>query len=457
MRGKKRGMAKLNNSTMDNLSHQAEKQNRIPMDLYQKYEVKRGLRNEDGSGVLVGLTEIGDVHGYIFDEGERVPVDGRLLYRGINITEIAKGFQKDRRFGFEEATYLLLFGDLPKRRQLVEFRALLGANRTLPDGFIENMILKSPSRDVVNKLARSVLVSYSYDPNPDDISIKNVLRQCLELIARFPTMVAYGYQAKRHYFDGKSLFIHRPRPELSTAENLLHLIRPDSSFTRLEAEILDLALVIHAEHGGGNNSTFTTHVVSSTGTDTYSAIAAAVGSLKGPLHGGANLKVMDMMKTIQSNVTDLKDDSEIKNHLTKILRKRVFDRKGLIYGIGHAVYTLSDPRATLLRQKAEALAKAKGQSEEFDLYQRVARLAAEVIQKEKASAKSLTANVDFYSGFVYKMLDIPLELYTPIFCIARIAGWTAHRIEEIISGGRIIRPAYRNVVRDRDYVTLNKR
>ena len=457
MRGKKRGMAKLNNSTMDNLSHQAEKQNRIPMDLYQKYEVKRGLRNEDGSGVLVGLTEIGDVHGYIFDEGERVPVDGRLLYRGINITELAKGFQKDRRFGFEEATYLLLFGDLPKRRQLVEFRALLGANRTLPDGFIENMILKSPSRDVVNKLARSVLVSYSYDPNPDDISIKNVLRQCLELIARFPTMVAYGYQAKRHYFDGKSLFIHRPRPELSTAENLLHLIRPDSSFTRLEAEILDLALVIHAEHGGGNNSTFTTHVVSSTGTDTYSAIAAAVGSLKGPLHGGANLKVMDMMKTIQSNVTDLKDDSEIKNHLTKILRKRVFDRKGLIYGIGHAVYTLSDPRATLLRQKAEALAKAKGQSEEFDLYQRVARLAAEVIQKEKASAKSLTANVDFYSGFVYKMLDIPLELYTPIFCIARIAGWTAHRIEEIISGGRIIRPAYRNVVRDRDYVTLNKR
>lgn len=457
MRGKKRGMAKLNNSTMDNLSHQAEKQNRIPMDLYQKYEVKRGLRNEDGSGVLVGLTEIGDVHGYIFDEGERVPVDGRLLYRGINITELAKGFQKDRRFGFEEATYLLLFGDLPKRRQLVEFRALLGANRTLPDGFIENMILKSPSRDVVNKLARSVLVSYSYDPNPDDISIKNVLRQCLELIARFPTMVAYGYQAKRHYFDGKSLFIHRPRPELSTAENLLHLIRPDSSFTRLEAETLDLALVIHAEHGGGNNSTFTTHVVSSTGTDTYSAIAAAVGSLKGPLHGGANLKVMDMMKTIQSNVTDLKDDSEIKNHLTKILRKRVFDRKGLIYGIGHAVYTLSDPRATLLRQKAEALAKAKGQSEEFDLYQRVARLAAEVIQKEKASAKSLTANVDFYSGFVYKMLDIPLELYTPIFCIARIAGWTAHRIEEIISGGRIIRPAYRNVVRDRDYVTLNKR
>ena len=321
MRGKKRGMGKLNHSTMENLSQKAEKQNRIPMELYQKYSVKRGLRNEDGSGVLVGLTEIGDVHGYIFDEGERVPVDGRLLYRGINITEIAKGFQKDRRFGFEESAYLLLFGNLPKRKQLEEFRALLGGYRTLPDGFIENMILKAPSRDVVNKLARSVLVSYSYDPNPDDIRIKNVLRQCLELIARFPTMVAYGYQAKRHYFDGKSLFIHRPRSDLSTAENLLHLIRPDSTYTRLEAEILDLALVIHAEHGGGNNSTFTTHVVTSTGTDTYSAIAAAVGSLKGPLHGGANLKVMEMMRNIQSNVKNLTNDDEIKNHLTKILQK----------------------------------------------------------------------------------------------------------------------------------------
>ncbi len=456
MRGKKQGMAKLNNSTMDNLSQKAEKQNRIPMELYQKYSVKRGLRNEDSSGVLVGLTEIGDVHGYIFDEGERVPVDGRLLYRGINITEIARGFQKDRRFGFEESAYLLLFGDLPKRKQLQEFRALLGGYRTLPDGFIENMILKAPSRDVVNKLARSVLVGYSYDPNPDDIRIKNVLRQCLELIARFPTMVAYGYQAKRHYFDGKSLFIHRPRPELSTAENLLHLIRPDSTYTRLEAEILDLALVIHAEHGGGNNSTFTTHVVTSTGTDTYSAIAAAVGSLKGPLHGGANLKVMEMIRNIQSKVKDVTDDDEIKMYLTKILQRRVFDRKGLIYGIGHAVYTLSDPRATLLKQKAESLAKAKAKTEEFDLYQRVARVAA-VILKERTSAKSVTANVDFYSGFVYKMLGIPLELYTPIFCIARIAGWSAHRIEELISGGRIIRPAYRNVVRDREYLPIKQR
>ncbi len=457
MQAKKKNLGKSNNSTMEILSQRAQKQNRIPMDLYQKYEVKRGLRNEDGSGVLVGLTEIGDVHGYIFDEGERVPVDGRLLYRGISITDIAKGFQKDRRFGFEEIIFLLLFGELPTRKELEEFRRLLGSYRALPEGFIENMILKSPSRDVVNKLARSILVCYSYDPNPDDIRIKNILRQCLELIARFPTMVAYGYQAKRHYFDGKSLFIHRPRPELNTAENLLHLIRADSSFTRLEAETLDLALVIHAEHGGGNNSTFTTHVVSSTGTDTYSAMAAAVGSLKGPLHGGANLKVMDMMRNIQSNVKDWKDEEEIRSHLTKILQKRAFDRKGLIYGIGHAVYTLSDPRAALLRQKAETLAKAKNQIDEFELYQTVAKVATEVIKKEKASAKSLTPNVDFYSGFVYKMLGIPIELYTPIFCIARVAGWSAHRIEELISGGRIIRPAYRNVIRDRDYIPINRR
>ena len=457
MQAKKKGVGKSNNSIMETLSQRAQKQNRIPMDLYQKYEVKRGLRNEDGSGVLVGLTEIGDVHGYIFDEGERVPVEGRLLYRGINITDIAKGFQKDRRFGFEEIAFLLLFGNLPTRKELEEFKSLLGSYRALPEGFIENMILKSPSRDVVNKLARSILVCYSYDPNPDDIRIKNILRQCLELIARFPTMVAYGYQAKRHYFDGKSLFIHRPRPELSTAENLLHLIRADSSYSRLEAETLDLALVIHAEHGGGNNSTFTTHVVSSTGTDTYSAMAAAVGSLKGPLHGGANLKVMDMMRNIQSNVKDWKDEDEIRSHLTKILHKRAFDRKGLIYGIGHAVYTISDPRANLLRQKAEALAKAKNQINEFELYQTVAKVAAEVIKKEKASAKSLTANVDFYSGFVYKMLGIPIELYTPIFCISRVAGWSAHRIEEIISGGRIIRPAYRNVIRDRDYIPINRR
>jgi citrate synthase len=319
------------------------------------------------------------------------------------------------------------------------------------------MILKAPSQDIVNKLARSVLVCYSYDPNPDDLSLKNVLRQSIELIARFPTMTAYGYQAKSHYFDGKSLYIHRPRKNLATAENLLHLIRPDSKFTRLEAETLDLALVLHAEHGGGNNSTFTTHVVTSTGTDTYSAIAAAVGSLKGPLHGGANLKVLEMMENIKTQVKDWQDDEEIAEYLAKILHKQAFDGQGLIYGIGHAVYTLSDPRALLLKTKAEELAVAKDRSEEFDLYERVAKLVPSVFKEVKNSTKVVSANVDFYSGFVYDMLGIPRELYTPIFCVARIAGWCAHRIEEIISGGRIIRPAYRNVLRNKEYLPMAQR
>jgi citrate synthase len=448
---------KIDTELLDELTRNAEKMNRIPQDLYQKYSVKRGLRNEDGTGVLVGLTEIGDVHGYIIDEGEIVPVDGRLEYRGINVQEITKGFQAEKRYGFEEVCYLLLFGTLPTQQQLDQFKTLLGENRALPNGFTENMILKAPSREIVNKLDRSVLVCYSYDPNPDDLNLKNVLRQSIELIARFPTMVAYGYQAKCHYFDGKSLFIHRPQKDLCTAENLLHLIRPDSKYSRLEAETLDLALALHAEHGGGNNSTFTTHVVSSTGTDTYSAIAAAVGSLKGPLHGGANLKVMEMMGAIKEQVKDWQDDEELAAYLAKILRKETFDGKGLIYGIGHAVYTLSDPRAVLLKAKAKELADAKGRSEEFDLYDRVARLSPGVFKQEKNSAKVVSANVDFYSGFVYDMLDIPKELYTPIFCVARIAGWCAHRIEEIISGGRIIRPAYRNVLRNQEYVPVHER
>jgi citrate synthase len=447
----------INGRLLEELTRHAESQNRIPLELYQKYSVKRGLRNDDGSGVLVGLTEIGDVHGFIFDEGEKVPDEGRLVYRGINITDLVAGFQEDRRLGFEETAYLLLFGELPTRQELERFTSVLGENRALPEGFTENMILKAPSRDVMNKLARSVLVCYSYDKNPDDLSLKNVLRQCIELIARLPTMAAYGYQAKCHYFDGKSLFIHRPQKELSTAENLLHLIRPDSKFSRLEAETLDLSLVLHAEHGGGNNSTFTVHVVSSSGTDTYSAIAAAAGSLKGPLHGGANLKVQAMMDDIKENVKDWQDDEEVARYLGRILRREAFDGQGLIYGIGHAVYTLSDPRAVLLKQKAEALAAAKGRDEEFVLYAKVAALAPEVFRKEKNSEKVVAPNVDFYSGFVYEMLDIPKELYTPIFCIARIAGWSAHHIEEIVSGGRIIRPAYRNVLRHRDYLPLEKR
>jgi citrate synthase len=448
---------KIDTVLLDELAHHAETMNRIPLELYQKFSVKRGLRNDDGTGVLVGLTEIGDVHGYIIDEGEIVSVDGRLEYRGINVHDIAAGFQAEKRFGFEEVCYLLLFGALPTKEELTQFTTILNENRALPNGFTENMILKAPSNDIVNKLARSVLVYYSYDPNPDDVSLKNVLRQSIELIARFSTMVAYGYQAKSHYFDHKSLFIHRPRHDLGTAENFLHLIRPDSKYSKLEAETLDLALVLHAEHGGGNNSTFTTHVVSSTGTDTYSAISAAVGSLKGPLHGGANLKVMQMMADIEEHVKDWKDDEEVGAYLVKILRKEAFDGKGLIYGVGHAVYTLSDPRAVLLKKKARELAAVKKRDEEFDLYERVARLSPEAFSSVKSSDKVISANVDFYSGFVYDMLGIPMELYTPIFCIARIAGWCAHRIEELISGGRIIRPAYRNIVRNREYVPLKNR
>ena len=448
---------KIDKILLDELARHAEQMNRIPLDLYQKYSVKRGLRNDDGTGVLVGLTEIGDVHGYIIDEGEIVSVEGRLEYRGINVNDIVAGFQLENRFGFEEVCYLLLFGALPTKEQLDQFTAILGENRALPDGFTENMILKAPSREIVNKLARSVLVCYSYDTNPDDVSLKNILRQSIELISRFSTMVAYGYQAKSHYFDQKSLFIHRPRHDLCTAENFLHLTRPDSKFSKLEAETLDLALVLHAEHGGGNNSTFTTHVVSSTGTDTYSAISAAVGSLKGPLHGGANLKVMEMMADIKEHVKDWKDEDEVKAFLVKILKKEAFDGKGLIYGVGHAVYTLSDPRAVLLKEKACELAGAKKLGEEFALYEMVARLSPEAFASVKNSDKVISANVDFYSGFVYDMLGIPKELYTPIFCIARIAGWCAHRIEELISGGRIIRPAYRNIVRNKEYIPLKNR
>jgi len=432
----------------------AERNNRFDPALYHKYNVKRGLRNSDESGVLVGLTEIGDVHGYIFDEGERIPEEGRLMYRGINIEEIVKGFQEDGRFGFEEAAYLLLFGELPNRQRLEEFEELLDEHRELPEGFIENMILKAPSSDIMNKLARSVLVSYSYDKNPDEISIRNVLRQSIELIARFPAFAAYGYQAKSHYYDKKSLFIHRPKKGLSTAENLLHMFRADSKFTRLEAETLDLALVLHAEHGGGNNSTFTVHVVSSTDTDTYAAIAAGLGSLKGPKHGGANIKVIAMMEDIMAQVKDWKDEEEVKAYLVKILRKETFDRTGLIYGIGHAVYTKSDPRGILLKGKAAELAREKSLQGEYELHELIERLTPRLINEEKKSHKVIAANVDFYSGFVYQMLDIPRELYTPIFAIGRIAGWCAHRIEEIVSGGRIIRPAYRNVSARKPYAPL---
>ena len=430
---------------------------RIDPALYKKYNVKRGLRNKDESGVLVGLTEIGDVHGYIFDEGERIADEGRLLYRGVNINDIVNNIIAENRIGFEETAFFLIFGDFPKASELEEFNVLLDSLRYLPDGFAEDMIMRAPSRDIMNKLARSVLVSYSYDSKADDISIENVTRQCLELIARLPTMAAYGYQAKSHYHDGKSLYIHRPKAGIGTAGNLLHLIRPDSLYTDLEKQVLDLALILHAEHGGGNNSTFTNHVVTSTNTDTYAAIASALCSMKGPRHGGANKKALRMMDNIMENVNDWNDDDEILSYLEKILRKEVFDKAGLIYGYGHAIYTKSDPRAVLLKQKARELAAAKGMEKEFNLYMNVEKLTPAALFNERGFEKVISANVDFYSGFVYRMLNIPTALYTPIFAIARMAGWAAHRLEEIISGGRIIRPAYKNVSKKRSYVPISER
>jgi citrate synthase len=439
------------------LAQMAEKNSYIRPELYTKYNAKRGLRNSDGTGVLVGITEIGEVHAYIMDDGEKVPLHGRLYYRGIDVNDLVTGFQKEKRHGFDEVCYLLLFGKLPTAKQLEQFQGLLNESRTLPDGFTEDMILKAPSRDIMNKLARSVLARYSYDHNPEDTCVNNVLRQSIELIAQFPTMAAYGYRARAHFFENKSLYIHNPKTNLSPSENFLRMIRSDKQYSKLEAEILDLAMVLHAEHGGGNNSAFTTHVVSSTDTDTYSAIAAAIGSLKGAKHGGANIKVINMVEDIKAHVSRWDDEKEIEDYLVKIIRKKAFDGDGLIYGIGHAVYTLSDPRTLLLKEKARELSQEKDMDEEFKLYNLIEKIAPRVIAEEKKIDKPIAVNVDFYSGFVYKMLNIPFELFTPIFAIARIAGWSAHRIEEIVSGGRIIRPAYKNVIPKSSYIPLNAR
>ena len=429
----------------------------INSDLYSQYNVKRGLRNADGTGVLVGLTRIGDVHGYIIDEGEKVAVDGKLYYRGIDVEDIVAAATRDNRFCFEETIYLLMFGLLPNKQQLDEFSALIGASRGLPKHFAEDAILKAPSRDIMNKLARSVLTLYSYDEDPENQSPENVLRQCLELIARFPTIVAYSYMAKKHYFDHDSLIIHMPESSDSCAETMLSLIRPDQKFSRLEAEILDLALVLHAEHGGGNNSTFAVHLVSSADTDTFSAIAAGIGSLKGFKHGGANIKVMGMMNNIKQNIINWEDENEIFDYLLSILKGEAFDGTGLIYGLGHAVYTKTDPRTILLREKARALAEEKGLMKEYNLYHIIERLGPEAFSKFKGSDKSICTNVDFFSGFVYKMLGIPEDLYTPLFAVSRIAGWCAHRMEEIISGGKIIRPAYKCVQKRNDYTPIESR
>lgn len=444
----------LNLQSLEKFSKLAEINAMIEQEDYDKYDVKRGLRNNNNTGVLVGLTRIGNVHGYTIEDGKKIPAEGKLSYRGIDVKDIVNACEKENRLGFEETCYLLLLGKLPNKNEMKEFKDMLNNTRKLPLGFTEDMILKAPSRDVMNKIQRSILVLYSYDSNPDDNSVKNVLRQSMELIAIIPSLVAYAYQAKSHYYDEKSLYIHLPPPDLSTAETILHMIRPDNKYTRTEAETLDLSLIIHAEHGGGNNSTFATHVVSSSGTDTYSAIATAIGSLKGPKHGGANIKCMDMMINIKENLKNWKDREEIKNYLTKILNKEAFDGAGLIYGMGHAIYTLSDPRAILLKGKAFELAKEKNRVEEYELYTTIEEISKKIFEEKGIK---LSANVDFYSGFVYDMLNIPSELYTPLFATARISGWCAHRIEQIVSEKKIIRPAYKSIKENTGYVSIEER
>ncbi|MBQ7541687.1 MAG: citrate/2-methylcitrate synthase [Clostridia bacterium] len=431
---------------------------RIDPALYVQHRVNRGLRDLNGNGVLTGLTEISEITAKKLVDGQSVPCAGELYYRGYDVRRLTAGFIADDRFGFEEIIYLLLFGRLPDAKALRAFNELLSGCRTLPSSFVRDVIMKSPSRDMMNSLARSVLMLYSYDSNADDTSIPNVLRQCLQLIATFPLLSVYGYQAYSYYIRGNdSFFIHEPDPALSTSENILHMLRLNNKFTALEAKILDLSLILHAEHGGGNNSSFTTHVVTSSGTDTYSAVAAALGSLKGPKHGGANLKVCGMFRDMKENVRDWEDRDEIEAYLQKLVNREAFDKAGLIYGIGHAIYSVSDPRAQIFKGFVEALSVEKGLEKEFALYSAVEELAPKVIVGSRKMYKGVSANVDFYSGFVYTMLDIPEELFTPIFAIARIAGWSAHRIEELINGSKIIRPAYMAVSPRREYVPLDER
>lgn len=443
---------------LNSLCVEYQKHNQIDPAYYERYNVKRGLRNADGTGVMAGVTQMGNVMGYYVQDGERIPAPGKLVYRGIDVEELVNGFVSEDRFGFEETAYLLLFGQLPTREQLTTFQKLLSENHTLPHMFTEDMILKAPSPDVMNKLARSVLALYSYDDNPDDMSLPNQLRQAIQLIARVPVIVAHAFAVKRHYYDDESLYLHRPQPGLSVAENFLYSVRHDNKFTEQEARLLDLCLVLHAEHGGGNNSAFACRVLSSSGTDIYSAIAAAVGSLKGPRHGGANKKVMEMFGYIEEEVKDWKDDDEVKAFLAKLLRKEAGDRSGLIYGMGHAIYTLSDPRAVILKKFARQLAETKGMEDEFGLYETVERLTPEVLLSVKGESKVVCGNVDLFSGMVYKMMGIPQELYTPLFAVARIVSWCAHRIEEVYQpGNRIIRPAYKAVAPMRTFVPLDQR
>lgn len=431
--------------------------NKIVPEMYSEHNVKKGLRDIDGNGVVTGLTEISQIKAKEIDEnGDAVPCEGQLFYRGINVRDLVNGFRKDGRFGFEETVYLLLFSELPDKIGLSRFTKELSDMRTLPTSFVRDMILKAPGNDMMNILARCVLALYTYDENPDDISVENVLRQCLFLISVFPLLSVYAYQSYSHYYNGNSLHIHLPNGELSTSENVLHILRGEGKYTDLEAKILDLALVLHAEHGGGNNSTFTTHVVTSSGTDTYSAVAAALGSLKGPRHGGANIKVVRMFEDMKNSV-NIKDRGQIKDYLVRLLDKQAFDNAGLIYGMGHAVYSKSDPRADILEECVKELVEEKNCYDDYMLYHTVAELAPEIIAEKRKVYKGVSPNVDFYSGLIYKMLELPGELYTPIFAMARIAGWSAHRIEEIQNNGKIIRPAYINVKKQVGYKELDKR
>lgn len=429
----------------------------IDSDLFVKYDVKRGLRDLNGKGVLAGLTHISDVRATKTVNGETVPDYGSLFYRGYNVKDLIDTSKIDKKYCFEEVTYLLLFDKLPNKKELEDFCDMLAFYRTLPTSFVRDIIMKAPSKDMMNTLARSVLTLYSYDDRADDVSMPNVLRQCLQLISLFPMLSIYGYQAYSHYHDGKSLFIHQPDPKLSAAENILHLLRPDSSFTPLEARILDVALVLHMEHGGGNNSSFTTHVITSSLTDTYSTIAAAIGSLKGPRHGGANIKVVRMIECMKEEIKDWKDEEEVSAYLLKLLHGEAFDRSGLIYGVGHAIYSKSDPRAEVLKSFVGKLAHEKGLDDEYGLYTMIERLAPQIITQERQMYKGVSINVDFYSGFVYSMLGLPEELFTPLFAIGRISGWSAHRLEELANNGKIIRPAYKTLCVERDYVEMEDR
>ena len=432
------------------------KHHHIDPNLYVEYDVKRGLRDSAGKGVLTGLTEISDVTGYKLVNGRRIPADGELYYQGINVQDIVNGL-KDRRFGFEETIYLLIFGKLPSKDELSRFLELLSDMEDLGGRFVRDVVMKGTNANIMNAMERCVLALYTYDDNPEDISVENVLRQSLELIAKLPEIAVYSYHAYCHFRKDETLFIRNPQKGLSLAENILLMLRPDGKYTELEAKVLDIALVLHAEHGGGNNSTFTTHVVSSSGTDTYSAIAAALGSLKGPKHGGANIKVIQMFQDMKKEVKDWEDEDEVRAYLKRLLHKEAFDKRGLIYGMGHAIYSVSDPRAEVLRGFVESLAKEKGRMKDYRLYSMVEWMAPEVIAEERRIYKGVSANVDFYSGFVYSMLDLPLELYTPMFAVARIVGWSAHRMEELINTDKIIRPAYKNVLPAAEYVPLKER